>query len=127
MDALGYKRRKPAGCFSFLVIALAIPFVLFFGSDQVCRYDIGRRLPFYPNTALVKAEHNGLRLRALGKTEMTFSTPDEFETVSEWYRKLNLEQLDKNIYNGLASINRWVEKNPEGDGTLIHYVTECGL
>ena len=50
-----------------------------------------------------------------------------YEIVVEWYRKLNLEQLDKNIYNGLASISRWVEKNPEGEGTLIHYVTECGL
>ncbi len=127
MEVLGYKRRKPAGCFTFLLIALALPVLFFFGSDQLCGYDIRRRLPFYPDTTVIKAEHNSIRLRGLGKTEMIFSSSDDYEVVSEWYRKLNLEQLDKNIYNGLASISRWVEKNPEGEGTLIHYVTECGM
>lgn len=127
MEVLGYKRRKPAGCFTFLVLALALPVLFFFGSDQICGYDIYRRLPFYPEATIMQAEHNSFRPRGLGKTEMVFSTPDDYETVAEWYRQLNLEQLDKNIYNGLASINRWAEKDPEGNGTLIYYVTECGM
>jgi hypothetical protein len=127
MDALGHKRRKPSGCLSFVLIALGFPLIFFFGSDQVCRFDINRRLPNYPNATLVTAEHNGLRLKALGTTEMVFSTSDDYETVAQWYRNLNLEQLDKGIFNGMATINRWVEQNPEGNGTLIYYVTECGL
>lgn len=127
MDALGYKRRKPAGCFSFLLIALAIPALFFLGSDQLCSYDIGRRLPYYPEATLISSDHNGIRLRGLGTTRMVFATPDDYETVAAWYRALNLEQLDKGIFNGLAAINRWAEPDPEGAGTLIYYVTECGL
>jgi hypothetical protein len=58
---------------------------------------------------------------------MTFRTSDGYETVAQWYRALNLEQLNKGIFNGLASINRWVEKDPNSDETLIYYVTECGM
>lgn len=127
MDTLGYKRRKGTGCFSFVLIALAIPALLFLGGDQLCNYDIRRRLPFYPKATLISSEHNGIRLRALGKSRMVFATYNDYETVADWYRNLNLEQLDKNIFHGLAAIYRWIEPNPEGTGTLIYYVTECGL
>jgi hypothetical protein len=127
MDALGHKRRKPSGCLTFVILALGLPLIFFLGSDQLCRFDIDRRLLTYPDATLVTAEHNGIRLRAMGKTQLTYTTPDDYETVAQWFRELHLEQLDKGIFSGLAGIIRWTEKDPNGDGTLIYYVTECGL
>jgi hypothetical protein len=127
MDALGSKRRKSLGCFTMFLIAIGIAATAFLGSDQLCSMDIRRRLPNYPSAVVVKSEHNGIRLQAMGKSTLVFSTPDDPETVAQWYRQLTLEQLKKNRYSGLAAISRWSEANPDGQGTLIYYLTECGL
>ena len=131
MEALGSKRkpkRSPfVGCLVVLLAAVGITVALFLGTDQLCRSDINRRLPFYPDAALVSAEHNGIRLRATGTTTLVFSTPDDPEIVREWYRQLTLQQLNENKARGLADIQRSAEPNPEGQGTLIYYATECGI
>ena len=127
MDVLGSKRRKSLGCFTMFAIATGFALAAFLGSDQLCRIDIGRRLPVYPGSVLESSEHNGIRLQAMGKSNLVFSTPDAPETVAQWYRQLTLEQLKNNRHRGLAAIGRWSEANPEGQGTLIYYQTECGL
>jgi hypothetical protein len=127
MDVLGSKRRKSLGCFTMFLIAVGIAAAAFLGSDQLCRMDIRRRLPQYPGSVLINSENNGIRAQAMGKSTLTFSTPDEPETVAQWYRELTLTQLRKNSYGGIASLARWHEANPEGPGTLIYYVSECGL
>ena len=127
MDALGSKRRKSLGCFTMFAIAVGFALTAFVGSDQLCRMDIRRRLPAYPGSVIESSEHNGIRLQAMGKSTLVFLTPDDPETVAQWYRQLTLEQLKKNRYSGLAAISRWSEANPDGQGTLIYYLTECGL
>lgn len=104
-------------CFVFLMAA---------GTDQLCRSDIHKRLPFYPNAELVKQEKDLVRYRAAGNTMMVFYTSDDSETVAAWYRALNLEQLEKGIFRGLADIQRRHESDPAG-GTRIYYRTACAV
>lgn len=130
MDALGSKRNKRSPLVGCLVVAVAV--VLFLvalvaGSDQYCRYEINQRLPIYPGATLLSEEHNGLRVRATGASQMVVSTPDSPETVHEWYRQLNLERVKQEGPQGLASVNYVVESNAEGEGSVIYYNTECGI
>lgn len=112
-----------------LVAGAAVIFVaaLILGADVWCRSDINGRLPFYPGATLLSAEHDFLRLRAVGETTMTFSTDDSPEVVREWFRQLNLDLLERAKLRGLADIDRRFEANPEGEGTLIYYRSRCGL
>lgn len=111
--------------FLFMVSCLFL-FCVAFGADQLCRNDISKRLPFYPNSELISKEKDLVRYRAAGTSSMIFHSSDDVATVAEWYRKLNLEQLDKGILRGLAEIRRTYEANPEG-GTTINYKTACGI
>jgi hypothetical protein len=124
---LGRKTSKGFG-FALTAIGAALTLVAMgLGADQLCRYDIDRRLPYYPGAELVKLENDFLRPRAIGKTTMIFLSPDDLETVASWYRELNLDLLNRGLFHGLSSINRWYEANPTGKGTMIYYVTECGI
>lgn len=112
--------------FLFLVAVSALFIVaLALGADQLCRSDINKRLPFYPNADLMSKEKDLLRYRAAGTTKMVFHTDDDADKVAQWYRELNLEQLDKGIFRGLADIRRTHEADPDG-GTFIYYQSACG-
>ena len=107
------------------VVSFIVVISMFAGADQLCRYDINRRLPNYPGAELIHQEKDLLRYRAAGTTSLIFHTNDNVEKVSEWYRALNLEQIDKGIFRGLADIQRRHEADPDG-GTTIYYRTACG-
>lgn len=122
--------KKPSRWLGFLQVACAaLIFVVLFvlASDQLCRRDIEGRLPLYPGATVVEAEHDFLRLRALGATRMTLATPDAFATVREWHRQLNLRLLEQGRMRGLADVARRFEPDPDGAGTLIFYSSRCGL
>ena len=111
---------------SLFVIGIVATLLIFAGADSLCRYDISRRLPYYPNAKLISSETDSFRLRALGNSLMVFETTDDQETVAVWYRQLTLEQLDKGIMRGLADIRRFYETSDRGT-TVIYYQTSCGL
>jgi hypothetical protein len=130
METLGSKRNKRSplmGCLVVAIVVVLFVVALVVGSDQYCRYEINQRLPIYPGARLVSEEYNGLRVRATGASQMVFSTPDNPETVNEWYRQLNLERVKREGPQGLASVNYMVEANAEGEGSVIYYSTECGI
>ncbi len=108
-----------------LVISMLFVVAVIGGVDQLCRSDISKRLPFYPNADLLSQEKDLLRYRAAGTTNLVFHTDDDVETVAKFYRALNLERLDKGIFRGLADIQRSYKADPEG-GTIIFYRTACG-
>lgn len=119
-------RKYGFGSFIFLFFISSGFLLLFaFGADQLCRNDIAKRLPFYPDAELVFQEKDLLRYRAAGTTTMVFHSTDDPEVVQQWYRDLNLEQLDQGILRGFADISRRSEANPDG-GTTIYYRTACG-
>ena len=121
--------KKPSPWASFGVVALAalgIVAVAILGADQLCRNDIARRLPPYPNATLRSAEHDFLRVRAAGRTAMSFATPDDVEAVRDWNREVTLSLLERERLRGLADVSRRFEVDPAG-GTLIFDTTRCGL
>ncbi|MCA9838538.1 MAG: hypothetical protein KC422_16590 [Trueperaceae bacterium] len=122
-------RKRPStlrSLLSLLIGGVVVTLILFATADGLCRYDISRRLPYYPNAELVSAQSDSFRLRALGNTEMIFSTSDTEEEVRTWYRNLNIEQLNKGILRGLADIQRTIRVSEDGD-TIILYYSSCGL
>jgi hypothetical protein len=130
VEPLGSKRNKRSslsGCLIVPVVTVLFIIALVFGSDQYCRFEINRRLPIYPGATLVSEDHNGLRVRATGASQMVFSTPDDTETVREFYRQLNLERVKKEGPQGLASVGFDIKPNPQGEGSVISYATECGI
>lgn len=130
MQTLGSKRNKRSpllGCVVVPVVVFLFVVALVFGSDQYCRYEINQRLPIYPGATLVSQEFNGLRVRATGASQMVYTTPDDVETVKEFYRELNLERVKREGPPGIASVNFFVEPNPQGEGSVISYATECGI
>jgi hypothetical protein len=130
MQTLGSKRNKRSplvGCVVVPIVTVLFIVALVVGSDQYCRYEINQRLPIYPSATLVSQEFNGLRARATGSSQMVFSTPDSPEMVKEFYRNLNLERVKKEGPQGIATVNFFVEPNPQGEGSIISYATECGI
>jgi hypothetical protein len=130
METLGSKRNKRSplvGCVSVPILAVLFIVALVFGSDQYCRYEINQRLPIYPGATLVSKNFNGLRARATGASQMVYNTPDDVETVKAFYRELNLERVQRERPQGIATVNFLVEPNPQGEGSVISYATECGI
>ncbi len=93
-------------------------------ADELCRRDIARRQPYYPNVELVEREYDFLRPRAMGITHITFHTDDDEETVRQWMRDITLDLLDRDQFHGLASVG-WETQPGESGGTLIFYYSEC--
>lgn len=119
--------KRPSHLKSFLfslLFSVILVAALILGTDQLCRNDIQKRLPYYPNASLVSQNKELLRYRAAGRTDMVFKTDDPPETVSAWFRELNLAQLDEGIFRGLADITRRYEPDTDG-GTLIYYTSVC--
>jgi hypothetical protein len=130
VETLGSQRNKRSpllGCVIVPVVAVLFVVALVFGSDQYCRYEINRRLPIYPGATLVSEDYNGLRVRATGSSQLVFSTPDSPETVREFYRKLNLERLKEEGPQGLATVGFDVKPEAQGEGSVISYLSECGI
>lgn len=121
------QKKYGIGSFAFLfLLSLAFILSLAAGADQLCRSDINKRLPNYPNAELISQEKDLLRYRAAGTSRMVFHSDDDPETVALWYRQLNLEQLDQGILRGFAEIRRTHEPDPDG-GTTIYYQTSCAI
>lgn len=115
------------GSFAFLfLLSLAFLGSLVAGADQLCRNDINKRLPNYPNSELISQEKDLIRYRAAGISRMVFHSEDDPEAVALWFRELNLEQLDQGILRGFADIRRTHEPDPKG-GTTIYYQTSCAI
>ncbi len=130
METLGNRRNKRSplvGCVVLPVLVVLFVVALVFGSDQYCRYEINRRLPIYPGATLLSQEFNGLRTRATGASQMVFSTPDSEATVREFYRQLNLARVKEEGPQGLATVGFNIQADPQGEGAIISYATECGI
>jgi hypothetical protein len=109
-----------------LVLIFACPAILIGGADIACSALIEQWLPMYPDAEVVSAEYNFIRARASGRTMMTLSTPDEAETVRQFYRDNIIKLMNEEAPRGNASTDWKVEENTEGDGSLIYLASVCG-
>jgi hypothetical protein len=109
-----------------LLLIFACPAILIGGADISCGGLIDQWLPMYPGAEVVSVEYNFIRARASGRTMMTLSTPEEAETVRQFYRDNIIKLMEDQTPRGNASTSWEVEENTEGEGSLIHLFSVCG-
>lgn len=124
--------------FSTLLITLGIVVCsvsAFIGVDVACRADIDKWMPIYPDAELVSTDNAGfIRIRASGITQQIYYTPDSPVDVRGWYTDYRRE-LTQGQFNGgnantalggsMATTQRQIMEDPDSDGTLISYYSEC--
>jgi hypothetical protein len=104
------------------------------GIDVVCRNDIERKLPLYPQGVVVSEEAGFFRPRAMGMSTIVMTTDDAVNDVRDWYADYRLE-LEKQAYDertgrrmsaqGLANVSFSVQEDDETGQTLIYLMSEC--
>jgi hypothetical protein len=109
-----------------IFLALACLGSLVIVSDQICSANIAEWIPYYPEATLVSEEHDFIRLRAMGTSKVVLSTPDDAETTRQFYRDTTLRLMRAGETRGWATTDWRVDPNPDGQGSLITLVSECG-
>lgn len=108
------------------VSALFIGFILLL-ADLKCSYDIENWwAPLYPNGETVSVEYDLFRPRALGMTKWIMESPDDVETVKQFYREKRLEVLEADKTRGLAWSDSFVQPLENGEGSRIVLTSACG-
>ena len=123
--------RTRMSTFKWLLLLLAIAFgcigTVLIAGDQMCHLNIGQWTPIYPGATVISQEHDFIRLRAMGTSTIILSSPDDPETVRQFYRDNTLRLLQEEKSQGLASTHWAVEPNPDGEGSIIILYSECGI
>ena len=94
--------------------------------DQICHSNIDQWAPYYPGATVISSEYDFIRLRAIGTSTVILFSPDEPETVRQFYRDLTLELMRADKSRGLAGTSWTVNPNPDGEGSVIILYSECG-
>jgi hypothetical protein len=120
----------------YIMIGIVVLFVLLVaGSDVYCHNDINYWLPEYPNSEVLEVEREGFfRQRGMGLMHVEYVTPDDPATVREWYtdyrreitKEMNPEGNPNVRAGGIAQTQYFVRENPNGEGSIITHVAECG-
>jgi len=114
------------GIFVFIVLLTA-------GIDLRCSADIDFWTPIYPGAEHVRTDQRGcVRRRAWGITERVCCTSDEPVLVRTWYRDYrrgipeDMATRDSDVAaRGLADTSYRIADDPDSDGTLIYFYSEC--
>ena len=123
--------RNQTGCFKTAVImigtSIAFICVIILLADIKCAYDIENWwAPLYPNGKTVEVEYDLFRARALGLTKWIMESPDDVETVKQFYREKRLATLNDGKTRGLAWSESFVVPLDDGPGSLIVLTSACG-
>lgn len=123
--------RNQTGCFKTFVImvgtAIAFICVIILLADIKCAYDIENWwAPLYPNGETVEVEYDLFRPRALGLTKWIMESPDDVETVKQFYRDTRLATLNDGKTRGLAWSESFVVPLENGQGSRIVLTSACG-
>ena len=122
---------RPPSVLKMLFILLTVAFMcigsIIFVGDVQCSSDIEAWIPTYPNAKTISAQHNFIRPRAWGNSQIIQTSPDDIETVKQFYRDNVIRLFDEEHPTGLASTNWAVEPNPDTDGSLIILSSSCGM
>lgn len=113
---------------SLILVGVIVGFlVAVFGiADFACNSTIEKWSPMYPNAEVIEVEYNFLRPRGMGITNMVMHSPDDAQTVRQWYVD-NLLRLTKENEGRGSGSNSWdVDEDPNGQGSLIYLSSRCG-
>ena len=128
-------RRTLFGTLMIIVGVVICSVSAFIGVDVACRSDIDKWMPIYPEAELVSTDSAGfIRIRASGITEQIYYTDDSPVDVRGWYTDYRRE-ITQGQFNGgnaetamggsMATTQRQIMEDPDSDGTLIRYYSEC--
>lgn len=112
------------------MVGIAVLFLaaILAGADIKCSYDIENWwAPLYPNGETVKVEYDFIRARALGVTFWYMESPDDVETVKQFYRDYRIETLKAGKTRGIAESESNVHPLEDGEGSLIVLYSACGV
>ena len=122
--------QKPASILRVAFILILLSFIgigaILLAADLRCRVDIEAYAPLYPNAEAVNVSYDMFRPRALGRTIFEMESPDDIETVKQFYRDNILAVLDAERSRGLASTDWRVQPLEEGTGSRIILISACG-
>ena len=123
--------RRPMPILRLLLLLLVLIFVCFgvfaVTVDRLCNHSIEQWAPYYPNAVEDSADYNFLRPRSVGEGHVVLRSPDDVETVKQFYRDNTIELMHSGAVRGLASTNWQVEPDPEGDGSIIILFSACAV
>lgn len=111
-----------------LVVAIVIGIfvVIFAVGDIACNATIETWTPIYPNSEVIELNYNFIRPRGMGVTTMKLHSPDDVETVRQWYLD-NLTRLSRENAGRGSGTNSWnIDEDPSGQGSLIYLSSRCG-
>ncbi len=97
--------------------------VLFFTTDATCLRNTSQWIPMYPNAEVVEEQKTFLTTFGMGVTQVTLSTPDDPNTVRQWYLDTR-RQNEANPTNLLATM-RYLVREGENGGSTIILSSEC--
>lgn len=123
--------RNQTGCVKTTVIMVGVAIAFICGilllADIKCAYDIENWwAPLYPNGETVHVEYDLFRARALGLTKWIMESPDDVETVKQFYRDKRLATLNAGKTRGLAWSESFVSPLEDGQGSRIILSSACG-
>ena len=122
--------RKPTSILRVAAVLLLASFTcigsIILVADLQCSADIEGWAPLYPNAEAVKVNYDLFRPRALGQTTLVMESPDDVETVKQFYRDNILEVLDAERSRGLAWADWRVQPLETGAGSRIILISACG-
>lgn len=123
--------RKPPSLLRLFFILTTVC-VLFIGgvlllADIKCNYDIENWwAPPYPDAETVSVAYDLFRPRALGVTTWIMRSPDDVETVKQFYRNKRIETLEAERTRGLGWTESFVRPMENGPGSIITLYSACG-
>lgn len=107
-------------------IIVGILAAIFAVADIACNATIETWTPIYPNSEVIELNYNFIRPRGMGVTNMTLHSPDDVETVRQWYLD-NLTKLSRENAGRGSGTNSWnIDEDPSGQGSLIYLSSRCG-
>ena len=118
----GCSRRSVLG----VLMVMGLVVVCLIGSalvtDSLCQQGFARRLPIYPGAEVKWERHNFLSAFGMGETVLVLTTPDNAETVREWYTTATATAIRGSVDDVPMRLTRgeWtVDAEDDGSGTQI--------
>ena len=122
------KIRKRIRAFIWLlVLVFGCPSSVFIVADVACNISINTWLPLYPGAKQISVDYNFIRPRGMGATLMTFETPDDPETVEQFYYDHFVDLVEQKIPRGVGGTDFSAEPNPDGEGSVLALYSHCVL
>lgn len=118
------------GCLMIFIAVALCGGISALAVDQLCYTTLSQRLPLYPDAEVRVQRHNFFRAWGMGETYFELYTPDDSDTVGEWYGstagRYSREAVRANDFTyRLASAERSFRRAEDGEGTFIQLYGAC--